>query len=132
MRRYSNRNKMSGKILSTLYYLMIFSITFIFLTLSPISCLISTKFSLILGNIFWEDGGGEDFHVTYWRQITIISFNMLSGGWSTSQLEEACRLLLPLIIKIISLQGKKNIENVRINQKETRMFRIAKIKTDLK
>ena len=76
--------------------------------------------------------GGEDFHVTYWRQITIISFNMLSGGWSTSQLEEACRLLLPLIIKIISLQGKKNIEDVRINQKETRMFRIAKIKTDLK
>lgn len=57
---------------------------------------------------------------------------MLSGGWSTSQLEEACRLLLPLIIKIISLQGKKNIEDVRINQKETRMFRIAKIKTDLK
>lgn len=57
MRRYSNRITMSGKILSTLYYLMIFSITFIFLTLSPISCLISTKFSLILGNIVWEEGG---------------------------------------------------------------------------
>ena len=132
MRRYSNRNKMSGKILRTLYYLMIFSIAFVFLTLTPISCLISTKFSLIFRQHCLGGRGGEDFHVTYWRQITIISFNMLSGGWSTSQLEEACRLLLPLIIKIISLQGKKNIEDVRINQKETRMFRIAKIKTDLK
>ena len=33
---------------------------------------------------------------------------------------------------MISLQGKKNIEDARINQKETRMVRIAKIKTDLK
>ena len=57
MRRYSNRNKMSGKILSTLYNLMIFSMAFVFLTLSPIACLISTKFSLILGNIVWEEGG---------------------------------------------------------------------------
>ena len=58
---------------------------------------------------------------------------MLRAGWSTNQLEEACRLLLPLIVKImISLQGKKNIEDARINQKETRMVRIAKIKTDLK